>query len=211
MKKRVLAIAVLGMVVAGCELATFSEDARRKGVMLYTQGNYTDAAGSFQNAIKQRPTDYQSHYLLGQSYEQLGQLQRAIQSYKAARDTQLQTMVGIQDVAMRDKILYALAGAISKSADKDTEIKILRERAAVARNGEDLITLARVFRAAGDPDSAISTYQEVVAKYPREQWYQKEYGFYLQSIGLKDRAKQVLTAASQLKPDNEIEAALKGM
>lgn len=197
--------------VGGCELFTFSNDARRKGLALYEQGNYTDAAGSFSNAVRQRPTDYKSFYYLGQSYEKLDRQQLAIQNYKSARDSQRQTGEGIQDTAFRDKILDALAGAIAKSTDREREIQILRERAAVARNGEDLITLARVFKAAGDPDSAIGTYRQAVDKYPREQIYFLEYGNYLASVGLKERARQVYNAGLSIKPDPDLSKALQGL
>lgn len=204
---------VVGLLAfaAGCELFTFADDARRKGLMLYNQGNYTDAAGSFQNAVKQKPTDYLSHFHLGQSYEQLGQQQRAIQSFKAARDTQMETGEGIRDTAMRQKILDALAGAIAKTSDREREIEILRQRAATARNGEDLIVIARTLRAAGDPDNAIVAYQEAITKYPREQAYFKEYGFFLRSLGLTDRARTVLEAATRLRIDPEVNEALRGL
>jgi tetratricopeptide (TPR) repeat protein len=209
---------LLGVVVAplvagltGCEVATFSEDARRKGLALYQQNNYTDAAGSFQNAVKQRPTDYKSYYYLGQSYEKLDQLQRAIQAYKAARDVQPETLEGIQDRGMRAQILDALASAVARSGDKDREIEILKQRAAVARNGEDLVTLARVYRYAGDPDNAIATYDTAMSRFPREQVYAKEYGLYLKSLGLNSRARQVLTHTAAIKPDAEVNEALKGL
>lgn len=204
-------VGLLALTVGGCELFTFSDDARRKGLMLYDQGNYTDAAGSFQNAVKQRPTDYKSFYHLGQSYEKLDRLQLAIQAYKAGRDAQRETGEGIQDTPFREKILDALAAAIAKSSDRDREIKTLQERAAVARNGEDFITLARVFKAAGDPDSAINAYQQAVTKYPREHGYLKEYGMYLASLGLRERARQVLTNAANIKPDSDVTKALQGL
>lgn len=207
----VLVSAPLVSSLTGCEVATFSEDARRKGLQLYSQNNYTDAAGSFQNAVKQRPTDYKSYYYLGQSYEKLDQLQRAIQAYKAARDVQFETLEGIQDRTMRAQILDALASTIARSGDKDREIEILRQRAAVARNGEDLMTLARVYRNSGDPDNAIATYETAVSRFPREQVYAKEYGLYLKQLGLSARAKQVLTHTASLKPDAEVTDALKGL
>jgi len=209
----ILAVSLLAVAGggAGCRLATFSDDSRRKGIGLYEQGNYTDAAGSFQNAVRQLPTDYRSHYWLGQTYEKLGQDQRAIQSYKSARDTRLETMAGIQDVDTTGKIFEGLARTIATSTDRDAEIDILKQRAGSARHGDDLIVLARVFRNAGDPDSAIATYQQAIEKFPREQWYAKEFGLYLKSLGLNDRARQVLSAGAKIKPNDEINQALKGL
>jgi tetratricopeptide (TPR) repeat protein len=209
------AIGIIGisgvLLAAGCQIATFSQDARRKGVALYDQGNYGDAAGAFQDATQQMPTDYLSHYYLARTYDKLGDTQRAIQSYKSARDTRLQTVAGIQDEGTRDKIYLGLANAIAKSSGKDAEIEILRTRAIAARNGDDLIVLAEVFAAAGDPDSALQTFDEVTKKYPRDAWYAKEYGLYLAKVGLKARAKTVLTESNRLHPDGDVQAALKGL
>lgn len=197
--------------VSGCELTTYADDARRKGLQLYQQGAYSDAAGSFQNAVKQRATDYESFYYLGQTYEKLGQLQRAIQSYKSARDVRKETLKGIQDTYLGSKIIDSLASTIAQSADRDREIEILRQRASTNRNGEDLITIARVFKYAGDPDSALATFEEAVAKYPGEPAYAKEYGLYLGTVGLKDKARAVLTSSDRLRSDPEVQQALKGL
>jgi Tfp pilus assembly protein PilF len=193
----------------GCEVATFANDARRKGIALYEQGNFTDAAGSFQNAVKQLPTDYRSFYWLGLTYEKLDQNQRAIQAFKAARDTRLETMEGTRDLEMQENIYNALARSIAASASRDDEIEILKIRSATARNGDDLIVLARVFRESGDPDSAVSTYQQAVDRYPRNQDYAVEFGKYLTTVGLKDRARQVLSAAAKVRPNSDVQAALK--
>lgn len=205
----------LGFLVAasagGCEIATFSRESREKGIKLYNEGNFTDAAGSFQNAVRQRPTDYLSHFWLGRTYERLGQNQRAIQSYKAARDIRLETMDGIQDVQTREAIFSGLARTIAASADRDAEIRILRERAAVARNGDDLIVLARVFRESGDADNAIKAYQEAVERFPREQRYAIEFGTYLRDLGFRERARQVLNDALRARPNPEIDELLRGL
>ena len=209
---QLLALGLLVAVVSGgCAIATFSREAREKGIRLYNEGNFTDAAGSFQNAVRQRPTDYLSHFWLGQTYERLGQNQRAIQSYKAARDIRLETMDGIRDIQTREAIFSGLARTAAASADRDTEIRILRERAAVARNGDDFIVLARLFRESGDADNAILAYQEAVERFPREQRYAIEFGTYLRDLGFRERARQVLGASLQTRPNPEIDALLRGL
>src|SRR3954465_14626568 len=53
----------------GCaDMVTFSKDSRQKGIQQYAEGNYQDAAGSFQNAIRQDPRDFRSHFYLAESY-----------------------------------------------------------------------------------------------------------------------------------------------
>lgn len=211
MKSRVAALALIALSLTGCELFTFSGDATRKGNQLYAQGNYVDAAGSYQNAVRQLPTNYRAHYMLGMSYEQMGQTQKAIAAYKSARDTRWETMEGIQDTETADKVFDGLARSIAKTSDKDIEINLLKQHASTSRNGDDYIVLARIFRNAGDPDSAVMTYNEVVTKYPREQWYGLEYGKYLKSLGLNARAKDVLTKAGAVKPNSEIQKELSGL
>lgn len=202
-------LVLVGMGSGGCELFTFSREARERGIKLYNEGNFTDAAGSFQNAVRQRPTDYLSHFWLGRTYERLGQNQRAIQSYKAARDIRLETMDGIRDVETREAIFDGLARTIAASAERDLEIQRLRERAAVARDGDDLIVLARVYRAAGDADNAIVAYQEAVERFPRDQRYALEFGTYLRDLGFRERARQVLTDAARVRPNPDIDALLR--
>src|SRR5688500_3636415 len=40
-------------------------DTRARGVQLYNEGNFADAAGAFATATRQDPRDYQSYYYLG--------------------------------------------------------------------------------------------------------------------------------------------------
>ena len=44
---------------------TYSQEYRAKGIEYYQQGDYTDAASAFRNAVHQQPPDYTSHYYLG--------------------------------------------------------------------------------------------------------------------------------------------------
>jgi tetratricopeptide (TPR) repeat protein len=201
----------LALLLVGCESNSFAPDSQRKGLQLYNQGNYTDAAGSFQNAVRQSPTDFKSHYYLGLSFEKLGQNQRAIAALKSARDTQFQTGEGVRDLGSRQLTLDALARNLAASADRDFEIRLLRERAAIARDSEDYVLLARMFRAAGDPDNALVTYEDASTRYPRDHALLKEYGFYLKSLNINARAKDVLTRASRLRIDREVSAALRDL
>ncbi len=210
---RLLATASLVLAastLAGCaEYATHADEARRKGLALYEQEQYLDAAGSFQNAVRQRPRDWQSHYYLGLSYEQVGQLQRAIQAYKSSLDTQAIDPKGRYDTAFRNRAMDALARAIAKTNDTAAEIKLLQERIVSADKPEPSIILARLYRNIGDIDSAIATYQAAHTQYPRDFQTAKEYGLYLESLGLTSQAGGPLSAANSLQPfDTEVSAAL---
>src|SRR4051795_5497146 len=55
---------------------TYAKDARRDGMALYNEGNYTEAVGAFANAARQDPRDYKSYYYLGASYQAQHQYQQ---------------------------------------------------------------------------------------------------------------------------------------
>lgn len=72
-------------MVVGCgDMVTYNNDARQRGIQLYKAANYTDAAGAFNNAIRQDPRDYHSDYYLGLTYEAMGNYRLAAQSYRTA-------------------------------------------------------------------------------------------------------------------------------
>jgi len=63
--RRSMVPVVLLASLSGCAgMFTPHEDPKVAGMRLYRQQDYTDAAGSFRNAIRTDPRDYQSHYYL---------------------------------------------------------------------------------------------------------------------------------------------------
>src|SRR5437764_84264 len=59
-------LTALGVLAAGCaENITFAKDAKKKGFQQLNDNDYADAAGSFQNAVRQQPGDYEAHFYLG--------------------------------------------------------------------------------------------------------------------------------------------------
>jgi tetratricopeptide (TPR) repeat protein len=209
--KALLLGSALLMVVGGCaDNITFSKDSDREGIKLYNQQKYAEAAGAFRNAIRQNPRDYRAQYYMGASLDALGQYQEAILAYKAGLDVMHTSLEGKVDAPFREKMLDALATDIARSADRDTEIQSLTKRAAADRNAENYLLLARINRNVGDPDSAIEAYKQGAAVDPNNFYLLKEYGLYLQQLGLNQKAEPVLRQAYAINnQDDQVAAALR--
>lgn len=213
-----LALAAIAGSLVGCaEYITHSDSARAKGLALYDKQLYVDAAGSFQNATRQNPRDYRSHYHLGQSYDQLNQNQQAIKSYKAALDIRPTVPAGIYDNEYRELILAGYAAAVSRSLDVAYELNLLEKQAALAVTADKaepdtLIVIARVYKLIGDADNAANAYQRAVTAFPRSFYSNREAGLYFAQLGLRDRALPALQTAKSLNGlDPEVNAALASL
>ncbi len=158
-----LALVAGAISLAGCQssdvssavtnvLVPANEQSREKGVTLYNAGDYADAAGAFNNAVRQDPRDYQSHYYLGRAYEAMGSYQQSIESYHTSLLVMHNSMFGHDDGTFRQKVLDGLASAIAKSEDHMAATASLRQKA--NPTAEDAFVLAKVMRIHGDADSA---------------------------------------------------------
>jgi len=68
--------------ITGCaDMLTYAKDAKRDGIQQYNDGKYADAVGSFKNAARQDPTDPDTEYWLGLSFEQNKDYHEAIVAY----------------------------------------------------------------------------------------------------------------------------------
>jgi len=203
----------LGLLIGamGCaDVMTYSRDSHRQGMKLYQQGNYADAAGAFRNSVRQNPRNYQGYYYLGASYEQLGQHQQAIASYRTARQTIGLTIEGREDRAFRHKILDSLASAIARSDQRDIETNAVQREAQEKQSGESWLLLAKVYAYRGDADSAIDAYNRAALLEPHNFEIAKEYGLYLERVGQRQRAEQPLRRAYSLNPqDDQVNQALR--
>lgn len=213
-----VAAAGLGLVLlgAGCaNIITFSKDARRDGLVHFEQGRFADAAGSFQNAVRQNPRDYRSMYYLGASYDALDRPQQALAWHKAALDALPLTLEGKQDIAFRTRIINGLAGAIGKSDPRDEELNAYVARARGSADPYDHLLVAQIYAAKGDADSAIEAFNMAALNGPKAGPVYREYGLYLEHVGQREAAEQQIARAAQLLPqDPEVAAArqrLSGM
>lgn len=210
----ILALFAAGLLLSagGCaDMVTYAKDSRREGIRYYNAGAYTDAAGSFRNAIRQDPRDYRSHYYLGASYEQLRQYQQAIQAYKASLDVMSTSLEGKEDPEhFRTRVMDGLASAIARSDDRDFETDKIESQARTQQTAENYFQLAKVYRDRGDADLAVDSYNRAVLLDPNDPEIAKEYGLYLERLGQPSRAEIPLRRAYALDPqDTQVAAAMR--
>lgn len=202
-------IAVLGLSFAlGCaDVITYSRESREQGIASYKQGDYADAAGAFRNAIRQQPADYTSHYYLANCLEQMRSYEQAIQQYKTCLQVMSNSLEGKTDIVIREETLDGLARSVAKSADPSTEIAAL---SSTPHTAENLFVLAKINRNIGDADAAIDAYRAASLLDPKDFNIAKEYGLYLEQLGMHDQARAELRRANGLNQgDQEVQVSLR--
>lgn len=193
---------------SGMLAVTNTKAVRDMGIAQYNAGEFTDAAGTFKNATRQDPRDYQSYAYLGDCYSQLGQLQQAIQAYKASLDTAGRSYQGREDMAFRARTLDGLAAAVAKSGE--VEINAAQQSAQAAGGGDGYFLMAKIHRNLGDADSALDAYNRAALLGPKDFYIQKDYGLFLEQIGQNQPAEKTLRKAYALNAkDAEVVAALR--
>ncbi|HEX4124802.1 MAG TPA: tetratricopeptide repeat protein [Tepidisphaeraceae bacterium] len=202
-------LGLAAVAVAGCasDYITYSQEYRTKGIEYYQQGNYTDAASAFRNAVHQMPPDYTSHYYLGACLAQLGDYQQAIQQYKTCLQIMDVTIEGKHDDAIRGKAIDGLASAVAKSENPSDEIAQLNAQPKTVQNQW---IIAKIDRNVGDADSGIEAYRAALLLDPRNFTIAKEFGLYLQQLGQINLARDVLRRANGLnQQDDQVAIALR--
>ncbi|HEV2292597.1 MAG TPA: tetratricopeptide repeat protein [Tepidisphaeraceae bacterium] len=193
---------------SGMFAVTNTKAVRDMGIRQYNAGEFTDAAGTFKNAIRQDPRDYQSYAYLGDCYRQMGQLQQAIQAYKSSLDTAGRSYQGREDTTFRARTLDGLAAAIAKSGE--VEIDAAQQSAQAAGGGDGYFLMAKIHRNLGDADSALDAYNRASLLGPKDFFIQKDYGLFLEQIGQTQQAEKTLRKAYTLNSkDAEVVAALR--
>ena len=183
-------------LLAGCaEPLTYSQDFKREGLRQYNTGDYLAAAGSFSAAARQDPTDYHTQYYLGRSYEQIGDYQLAMESYRLCLKLRPIMPAGRADIAMRERVFSRLAILIARHDTTDSEINALQQQAVDSQTGDEYRLIARVFALRGDADSAIDCYRRAFARDEENFDLAKEYGLYLVKIDQTTAAADVLRKA----------------
>ncbi|MGF1632757.1 MAG: tetratricopeptide repeat protein [Phycisphaerae bacterium] len=201
------------VVGSGCaEVMTYGKQSRAQGISFYESGQYTDAAGAFRNAVRQRPHDYPSHYYLGLTYEKMGMDSQALQSYGTALDVMRLTSEGREDTAFRDQVTDAYAKAVARHPQADQLIDNLVSRARRTDDPQAYLLLARTHAARGDAESALEAYDRGAAMAPNDASLARSHGMYLRTLQQHDRARAVLGRAYSLDPtDTQTADALRSM
>ena len=199
-------------LVVGCassDMITFSKDAQRKGINLYNDGQYAEAAGAFRNASRQNPRDYKNYYYLGASYEQMQQHQQAIHAYRTANQIINRSMAGKDDDEFRMRIINGLGRSIARSDARDIETDAAAKDAQTKGGAEPWFILAKVYAFRGDADSAIDAYNRASLLDPKKVLILKDYGLYLEQIGQPQRAAVPLKKAYAINADPQVGDALR--
>jgi Tfp pilus assembly protein PilF len=212
--KRVAAVAVLSLGLAGCgggispEIITYNHAAyRQQGIEKFDKSDYINAASSFKEALRQEPGDYTSRYYLGQCYDKMDHPQQAIEEYRTTLTGMTHSLEGKGDFQTRGKVLEALAQAIAREPDRSGDIAIVERQERTPENG---VLLARISRYSGDADTALVHYQEAQQIDPASAAIAKEYGLYLEKLGQTKKADWQLRHAYAMNTrDEEVAAALR--
>ncbi len=198
--------------LAGCaDQLTDSRGARIEGTRLLADKDYSHAVGAFRNAVKQEPRDYRSHYYLGVCYEELGQYQQAMQSYRTALTVPQGPDEDGTPADFRPQMLDAYAKAIAAHDSRDAELNLLEARAKTEGKTENYMVIARIYRYRHDPDSAIHAYKQALVYGPHDFSVYKEYGIYLlDNLQQEKDAEVPLRRAYTLNAnDEQVNAALR--
>ncbi len=201
-------VVTLSFAAAGCaDMIKSGPGARDQGKRLYAEGNFTEAAGAFRNAVRQEPRDYKSYYYLGSSYAHMNAYEQAIQSYHSALKVMTVTLEGKEDKAFRPVVLDGLAQAIATAEKHSPELSVPDEG---STNPEDQFLRAKVFRYTGDADAAMQAYSQASNLDPKDFYVAKDYGLYLEQLGQQQNAAASLRRAYALNgKDEEVAAALR--
>lgn len=203
--------ALLAGIMTGCgDIVTHSKVAKKQGMRELSEGSYAEAAGSFNNATRQNPRDYESYYYMGVAYDRLGSYQQAIRALRTSLGTMQQTLGGREDTEFRAKVLDQLAIVISKSSDRQAQIQAMEDKIKGKETAEDQYLIAKSYRYSGDADAAIDAYGRAAMLDPNDFNIAKEYGLYLVELEQLDRAEPQLKKAYKMREeDKEVADALR--
>lgn len=207
------ALAVFPLIsLTGCaDVVTYANKSRDRGMQLYSEGAYGDAAGAFRNAVKQDPRQYVSHYYLALCYDQMGQHHMAFSQYRTALDVMSRSLAGKVDHETRPKIINSYAESIVRHDGGDVELTALTQSAEANRRAQEWVVLAKVYRMRGDADMAIDSYRRA-AHWDDAASYavRKEFGLYLIELNQPKDAEYYLRQAYHINSaDEQVLAGLR--
>jgi tetratricopeptide (TPR) repeat protein len=206
------AAGLLLLTLSGCgaDLLTWAKDAKRQGAQQYNDGRYAEAAGSFRNAIRQDPTDFETEYWLALSCEQTGSFPQAIDAYKTCLKLMPAPGTVRWSQAIHEDAFDRLAQVVAKYDRTGSEADLIAQEASRDLSTEDYRLLGRVLRYRGDADSALDNYRRAVQINPNNFAAQRELGLYLERLSQNQEAGTVLRDAYRLNSsDDQINQALQ--
>jgi len=192
--------------VAGCgDMVTYSDESRAQGIKYLADRDYPNATGAFRNAVRQEPRDFQSHFYLGQCYDQSNQHLLAVESYNMALGVMPRAPYARpEDAPFRARIREALAQTIGKHDGRDVALNGLEARVKANPSAEGHLILAKTYRYRNDFDLALTNYHQAALYGSDDFEILKEYGLYLVEVVNQPRvADTTLRQAYRLNPNDE--------
>jgi tetratricopeptide (TPR) repeat protein len=189
---------------ACADMLTYSQDAKKQGVQEYNDGKYADAVGSFQNAARQDPTDADTEYRLGLSFEQNKNYHEAINAYKTCLGLIPAPGTAMYNGPLHDSAFERLARVVAITDASNTETDLLIKTASDNQSSSEYQLLGRIFRYRGDADTAIEDYHQATKFDPDNYSASKELGLYLIQLGQNQEAASVLRDAYRLNQDDKV-------
>ena len=195
------------LALTGCsDMMLNTKVSRDTGIKQYTDGQYSEAAGTFRTNLRANPADYGSCYFLGACLAKMGSYEQAIAQYKATLAMMNTTLIGREDRRFRLQCLNSLAEAFVASKDRNVESVMVAD----APPAERQFLLAKIYRGWGDADAALEAYSQATLMAPNDFEVAKEYGLYLAQLSQDDKARVELRHAYSLNTtDPQVEVALR--
>lgn len=188
----------------------FSQKSHVEGARLYNAGDYDGAAGAYLYAIKAEPRDYKAYYYLACCYDAQKDYEKSIHDYKTSLDVMSLTFAGQHDEQFRLKVLDALAQSIVRGATHQTELDLAEKEARTKHQAEPYFLVAKIYRYAGDADSAVENYNKAALMDPNDVNIIRELALYYEQLGQAQRAEPALRRAYALGAnDTQVENAMR--
>ena len=193
LSQSILLAAVLWLC-AGCSTPTHV--LLDRGEEAYQRKQFIEAAGNFEQAVKQSPTRWEPHYLLGLT-------RLAQEQYYPARVELDKAWAMRPPKEKRPHVLDALAEAYFQGGDNEGLFTLLNRAVALYGTPEDTLRQARYLAKMGDTDNASVAFDKAIrTAHAGDPQPMIEAADFYQSIGDTPREIIALRKAYHVKPGN---------
>lgn len=176
------------------------------GEAAYRAGQYRDAESLFAAYTTSKPENVWGQYMLGLSAWKAGDLDRASAAFDAALALDSTHLKSLLNSARVD---------LERNRPADARERIARALAVDSTSGDALRLLARALDQAGETDSAVAVYHELLVRNEQDVWAMNNLGVIRIESGDYDAAIPPLARATQVRPgspvfQNNLGTALEG-
>ncbi|MBB5264227.1 tetratricopeptide (TPR) repeat protein [Catenibacillus scindens] len=162
---KIIAALLIFVVIVGCVavIITYSQGSstNRRGLRAYNDGEYTQAAELFGQALESDPSNSEYLVNLGMTYIALGQYDEALSSFDTAITNTNQSSI-LQLAKRGSGIVYLSSGHYSKAADLFREALSYSGASYGETEIDILYYLAEALEQAGDSTGAVDCYTQII-------------------------------------------------